>query len=686
LIAIAACATLPREAQPARPARAPITSGSGGTAAALAPHAFPAAPAVPVRPPSAAPVVQITAAAEHACARHADGAVACWGANTLGQLGDPPVAVRGRPDKRDVRAVPGAAPVGDALAIATGPERTCIARADGVWCWGSPPGDAYRIAGTEEVQDLTASCARDAAGAVQCWHDLLAADPEPHTAGAVDVATDGMYVCVALSSGRVRCEPRQRLAYEGVEVVKVKGAVDVAMSGHHRCARTAAGAVWCWDGTEHYARNRRKKGPTKIAITAVAQVVVGSRFACARKDDRSVWCWGFSPGRDKDTWVDPAKPERVDDLEADELAAGYEFACARDGGEVFCFGDNERGQLGNGWSHVRTTPTVVPGITGAVDVHVAAQRSCARRRDGTVACWGRTIPKDHADPVDVASLAGATALGGAAGACGLLVDAKVGCEMPRDDTPSGVDGVIVDFAAADTHTVAAFSDGTVVSWGANTLGQFAGREASGATHAAMDGVDDAIAVAAAKDMTCVLHRDGTVGCAGRMLDTSRVGSPFASDHLVSVAGLSSATAIGIAEDHGCALIEGGTVACWGRGEYGQLGPAAAGVYASSAVAITGLDHVVQIAVTLGATCARRDDGTVVCWGVNGDGALGDPAALEWTADPVTIAITGATDLSLAEHACAVLATGEVACWGRSDNGQVGTLRSGWIPAPTRVTF
>ena len=95
-------------------------------------------------------------------------------------------------------------------------------------------------------------------------------------------------------------------------------------------------------------------------------------------------------------------------------------------------------------------------------------------------------------------------------------------------------------------------------------------------------------------------------------------------------------------------------------------------------------RVVQIATGGRFTCALVDDGTVLCWGYNYDGELGDgttmnratPApvmGLPWRAD----AIAAGSAFACALHA------GAVACWGLNNGGQLGdgTLDSRGVPAP-----
>ena len=138
--------------------------------------------------------------------------------------------------------------------------------------------------------------------------------------------------------------------------------------------------------------------------------------------------------------------------------------------------------------------------------------------------------------------------------------------------------------------------------------------------------------------------------------------------------------------HTCS-IEAGAVRCWGLGFSGQLGygnkenvgdnepPGAAGRVdlgtGRTAMAISaGEFH----------TCALLDNGSVRCWGFNGDGRLGlghendiGDDETPGSVAPVNLG-TGRTATAISAggaHTCAILNTGAVLCWGFGEDGRLG---------------
>jgi hypothetical protein len=104
---------------------------------------------------------------------------------------------------------------------------------------------------------------------------------------------------------------------------------------------------------------------------------------------------------------------------SDDLGSASECAVTGDG-SLYCWGDNDYGQVGDGTMTPRQAPVLVG--TGYRHVRTSRSQTCAVRTDNTVACWGDVEPKSGADcgyqehcaasPVSVAGLANVKEIGG----------------------------------------------------------------------------------------------------------------------------------------------------------------------------------------------------------------------------------------------------------------------------------
>ena len=151
------------------------------------------------------------------------------------------------------------------------------------------------------------------------------------------------------------------------------------------------------------------------------------------------------------------------------------------------------------------------------------------------------------------------------------------------------------------------------------------------------------------------------------------------------ASLRSVTSVAGGGDHTCALVSGGQVRCWGDNSEGQLGtgdfndrntPTAVRNPADNGP----LTGVVQLSVGYQYSCGRLASRQVLCWGQNDDGELGtgnDPTDSDLprfvknasgTGRLVNVAtIVGGSG----DHTCAILTNRQARCWGLNGDGQLG---------------
>jgi hypothetical protein len=120
-------------------------------------------------------------------------------------------------------------------------------------------------------------------------------------------------------------------------------------------------------------------------------------------------------------------------------------------------------------------------------------------------------------------------------------------------------------------------------------------------------------------------------------------------------------------NHACALGSTGSVVCWGANYRGQLGDGAVSDDRGTPTklhSVVGLRDVVQVASMEETTCARRRNGRIACWGWGARGGLGD-GNFEARYEPGLVPrIHSATDLAGGgDSACAVHGWGQVSCWG-----------------------
>ncbi|MBI2521824.1 MAG: hypothetical protein HYV97_15520 [Bdellovibrio sp.] len=135
----------------------------------------------------------------------------------------------------------------------------------------------------------------------------------------------------------------------------------------------------------------------------------------------------------------------------------------------------------------------------------------------------------------------------------------------------------------------------------------------------------------------------------------------------------------------CALLDNGDVKCWGYGYYGQLGQDnQANYYGASLYSLPAVNlgrPATKVSMGIWHACALLDNGTVKCWGYNGNGELGQDSTT-WIGTgagqmaalaPVNLGVgRTATDIGGGGyHTCVVLDNGNAKCWGYNAQGQLG---------------
>jgi alpha-tubulin suppressor-like RCC1 family protein len=187
----------------------------------------------------------------------------------------------------------------------------------------------------------------------------------------------------------------------------------------------------------------------------------------------------------------------------------------------------------------------------------------------------------------------------------------------------------------------------------------------------------ATSIAAGSEHTCAIATGGVVYCWGSNAN-GQLGDGTTTDRWVPVAvsGLgTSVAAIATGAFHSCALTGGanaGSVLCWGRNDHGQLGNGAR-ADSSVPVPVTGLgSNVTAIAAGGLHTCALWGGG-VSCWGDNEHGQVGDGSKVVDRTAPVAVSGVSAGAASIAAggaHTC-VAGPGGMQCWGFDSDGQLG---------------
>lgn len=647
-------------------------------------------------------VMAISVGGNHSCALTQAGAVKCWGGNAFGQLGDASTDDRSTPVQ--VQGLDSGV-----QAISAGERSfTCALKTGGaVACWGSNDLGSLGNGGISyssvpvTVSGLAAGVRAISAGnahacailasdnALRCWGYNLGGQVGDGTttsrttpvsvsglgSGVAAVDAGVLHTCAVTQSGAAKCWGNNVRGQLGdgtvinrpapVDVAGLASDVVAVAAGHyHSCARLTGGTVQCWGdnyhgqlgvGVESYGQTT--PGPALALGAGATQIAAGRAHACAIVADGALVCWGNNDWGQVGNGSVAAPtfgraPVDVVGLSGGVAAvvAGAAHTCALTvAGAVKCWGRNVSGQLGDGSQVRRFAPVTVTGLLPGVEMIAAgAEHSCALAA-GTVQCWGSNQYNQLGAP---------------------------GHSSPHPPVSVSLPDSTTTLSAGRLHTCAVNGGGRVSCWGAVP---FVG--SGGLPGTLADLISGIRSVAAGSDHNCALATDGQVRCWGSS-GSGQFGyfgddSPYQTVVVEDL--LSGVQVLSAGRDHTCALTAAGRVQCWGSSLHGQGG-------APAPVGFVGLDSGVHsIAAGDYHNCVAIA-GAAKCWGNNALGQLGDGSdATSFL--PVAVAGLGSGVQSVSAgsvHSCALTAAGGVKCWGDNEFGQMGDGRFPGVALPEAV--
>jgi len=358
----------------------------------------------------------------------------------------------------------------------------------------------------------------------------------------------------------------KKIGTAGLSANRAQSSLDIG--DDFGCALTALGAVFCWgdNGNGQIGIGAAAVGidqPTPVQVTGlssgVVQIAVGYDHACALTDAGALFCWGdnFDGQLGDGTTTDQPEPVSPVGLPANivSVSAGDTHTCVlTQAGDVYCWGNNTAGRLGDGTDTNRPAPTKVIDLPGPVaQISAGDEGTCALTEAGAALCWGDN---------DEGQLGNGT-----------TTDSFV--PTPVTGLPSGVREINTN----DTTACAVMKAGTVRCWGDNDDGELGdGTNTSSFVPVEVVGLTDAVKVSAGDEHTCAFTKAGAAYCWGSN-DDGQLGnnSTTDSDVPVAVSGLEAGTvALQAGDDVTCALTDSAAAFCWGSNTNGEVGDGTVG--------------------------------------------------------------------------------------------------------------
>lgn len=488
-----------------------------------------------------------------------------------------------------------------------------------------------------------------------CGQDLVTASEAPECEGVCEAG-----VCKPPSCGDSKlekgeeCEPSASAPGACVECKKAKCGDGAVYPGVEQCddGNTKAG-----------------DGCSASCLAEPVELALGNGITCVRSSTAAsmseaasglVKCWGYNEYGalglgDTTNRGDSAAtvPSKLDPIalgtgrKAVAISARGASVCAvLDNGELKCWGNNQKGQLGTGDTKALgdgpeemgdKLKAVSLGGSKVVAVSAADSHTCALLDGGGVKCWGSAQHgqlgqdrfEDFPSPKDLPTIklarpkaiavSASNYLGGGHGgpargsSCALLDNGAIQCWGDTELVP---------------HTSVNDIDKST------GIGDYAGEMAALPVLTFAGGLGAKSVIAS--NVSAAVLSDGTLRLWGSGYPLARpdagtvsVGltpAEFAALPPISIGSGTKVKSLSVSQDFACAVVGEGVLKCWGKGSSGQLGLGATSETTDApsdlpAVYLGGTPAL-QVATGAAHACAILADGTLKCWGGNYAGQLG----------------------------------------------------------------
>ncbi len=589
-------------------------------------------------------------------------------------------------------------------------EHICLIKSSdkSLWCWGANDVSQLGLNNTRDSSTFN-RIARDSE-----W--LSVSTGYNHTCGIEDYTEeDPNNPASFLRFKRLYCWGGNALGQLGIGTTITQSTIfdvetdfewtQVSPGNKHTCAIRLDGSLWCWGDNSnsqlgHVITDNTRASQVDIN-TDWKQIKSSDQFTCgirtiASEEDRRIYCWGLNDKYQLGDGTTTLRniPTDIDDtntLNTDwkKVSLGKQHGCAlkQTSGALYCWGDNTYGQLGDGSINTSPIAKQVSNTNSGIisswqDVASGQNHTCAVASSNELFCWGNND----------------------AGQLGIGSTAHQARPVKITHTTGWIE---VDAGAS--HTCAVDQNYDAHCWGLNSRGQLAnGATINTKQPTRFDSSTNWAYIASGKLHSCGLKGSGpsyALYCGGindfgqlGIGSTSNQSQPILVTTHDGSTQINAWRSVSVGQDHTCAIGVNGPerpLFCWGRNTHGQLSDnvnlANTTTHWNPTKVSIGGDNWTEVVAGRNHTCGRKGSDELWCWGDNSSGqiGIGNPSSGDVRTPSqipgswISVAVGGYAPQG--GHTCAVKSGGELWCWGDNTSSQIGIgTVTNYETTPTRL--
>jgi len=681
----------------------------------------------------------------HSAAIRQDGTLWLWGSNEYGQLGNGTLVAQSVPTE----SMPGSRWHSVAAAAAA----TVAVRQDGtLWVWGERQPTPQQFGTLNTWQTVSAGdghyLALQQNGTLWAWgsnssrqlgHETLASSAVP-----IQVKPGSLWKSIdAEGNHSIGIQQNGSLWHWGsfapggypstanpYEIQPNKKWLQASAGAFHVAAVQDNGALWTWgnnesgqlgNGTTFMVRlydnyiwdNSYQVHPGSTWQSAVATGL----HTLAVRHDGSLWSWGTnSAGQTGSAALFPvalnAAGQVLNATWRSVSTSSTHTVAVRQDGTLWTWGNNQRGQLGDGTTTSRSVPVQLGNLTSWLSASAGPSYTVAIRQDGTLWSWGSNefgqlgngTTKDYHRPRQIDSLTQWRRWWSVSAGPGHVVALEekgrlwswgnndqgqlgTGDKIHRL-LPVYLSNGILQVSPGQGYTVALAEDGTLLGCGLNSSGQLGNNSTTSLLTFNRINLPQGTPsiwkeVKAGNQHTVGISKDGSLWAWGNNA-TGQLGTGTTANSLIP-ARIGTATTwqtLAAGPTHSAALQQDGSLWAWGDNTNGQLGMGNTDPLLQP-TRVPGAGRW-QTLTTNASSGGIQQNGSLWTWGSNAYGQLGNGSTTSQLA-PRAIAQPTWQQVSAGYSFSAGLQSdGSLWTWGSNDNGQLGNRTTIGHSSPTQV--
>jgi len=394
-------------------------------------------------------------------------------------------------------------------------------------------------------------------------------------------------------------------------------------------------------------------------------IAVGMEFSLVLMSDNTLRGWGWNQegqlGIDTPTASNFPQVilELMDGVTAISSGASHTMAIMDDG-NLWTWGRNAEGQIGNGTVTNTSTPVRHPVkiMDDVIYISAGHQHSAAIQADGSLWVWG--------------------------GAGGVVGDGTT----TRRPSPVRIMDDVVAVSAGVAHTMAIRADGSLWGWGVNNDGRL-GDGSLAQRNSPVHIMDDVIAVSAGFNHTLAIRADGSLWAWGNNV-FGQLGDGTTINRNTPVRIMNDVTHVSAGQVYSQAIRADGSLWGWGNNRDGFVGDGSA-IQRNSPVWV--MDDVIAVEAGIWHTMALGVDGGLWIWGNNSNGRLADGTRVNRHSPGLIMGGEAAAPLPIqtnrigAGNAYSFVIMPDNSLWGRGVSAPHGSIGDGTIinrPEPVHI--